>query len=249
MPSLKPDIRVVSDREEMERAGAGELARLARKAGPHRTFAVALSGGTTPRGVYARLAQQPYRDLIPWPALHWFWGDERHVPPDHADSNYRMVRETLLSKAPIPPGNVHRIDSEDTDAEAAARAYEAALRSFFRLKEGQWPRFDLVLLGLGADGHVASLFPGSAALRETGRLVTASWIDSLKARRITVTPPAIQNAAAILVLVSGEEKAPALQRALAAEGSVDDCPARLLMEARGSVVFIADGPAARLLRP
>jgi len=248
MPSQKADLRVVSNLDELERAGAGEVARLARKAGPKQPFALALSGGRTPRGVYARLTQDPYRTLVPWPSLHLFWGDERHVPPDHPDSNYRMVRESLLARVPVPAGNVHRIAAENPDADAAAIEYEATLRSFFRLKEGQAPRFDLVLLGLGADGHVASLFPGSEALRETARLVAAPWIESLKAPRITLTPPVIQRAAAVLVLVSGEEKARALERALAPEGSVDECPARLLTEAQGHVVFIADRPAAALVR-
>src|SRR5439155_129933 len=110
--------------------------------GPKRPFAVALSGGTTPRGVYARLAQAPYRDLVPWASLHFFWGDERHVPPNHPDSNFRMARETLLSKVPVPPANVHRILAESPDAAAAASAYEATLRSHFRPREGQTPRFD-----------------------------------------------------------------------------------------------------------
>src|SRR5262249_38983626 len=139
MPVTKPELRVVSDLEEMERAGAGEFARLARQAGPKRPFSVALSGGTTPRGVYARLAQEPYRNLIPWPSLNVFWGDERHVPPDHEDSNYRMARESLLSRVPLLPGNVHRIPAEDPDPGAAARAYETTLSTFFNLKEGQAP--------------------------------------------------------------------------------------------------------------
>ena len=157
MPSPKPELRVVSDLEELERAGAGEFARLARASGPRRPFSVALSGGTTPRGAYTRLTQDPYRSLVPWPSLQFFWGDERHVPPDHPDSNYRMALETLLSKVPVPPGNVHRIPAESPDAAAAASAYESTLKSYFGLKEGQAPRFDLILLGLGADGHVASL--------------------------------------------------------------------------------------------
>ena len=249
MPSKKAELRVVSNLEELERAGAGEVARLARKAGPKRSFALALSGGRTPRGLYTRLTGDPYRALVPWASLHLFWGDERHVPPDHPDSNYRMVQETLLARAPVPPGNVHRIPAENPDAAEAARGYEGILRAFFRLKEGQVPRFDLVLLGLGADGHVASLFPGSEALRETGRLVAAPWIESLKTHRITLTPPVIQSAAAVLVLASGEEKAEALKRALSPEGRVEECPARLLNEARGHVVFIADRPAAGQVRP
>jgi len=180
--------------------------------------------------------------------LQFFWSDERHVPPDHPDSNYRMALETLLSKVPVPPGNVHRIPAESPDAAAAASAYESTLKSYFGLKEGQAPRFDLILLGLGADGHVASLFPGSEALREPRRLVTAPWVEPMRARRITLTPPVIRNAASVMVLVSGDAKAEALRRALAPEGSLDECPARLLQEARGRVVVIADRGAAHLVR-
>ena len=245
MTSSKPELRVVADLEELERAGAGEFARLARQAKPQRPFSVALSGGTTPRGVYTRLTQDLYRDLVPWPSLHFFWGDERHVPPDHPDSNYRMAWETLLSKVPVPTANVNRIPSENPDAAAAAGAYETTLKTHFRLKDGQAPRFDLLLLGLGADGHLASLFPRSEALRETTRLVTAPWVDPLQVRRITITPPVVRSATTLLVLVGGEEKAEALRRALAPEGGVDECPARLLLESRGRVVVIADRAAAR----
>src|SRR5262245_55224584 len=244
MPSRKPELRVVADLEELGRAGAGEVARLARKAASKRYFAVALAGGRTPRGSYLRLAEEPYHRLVPWQSLHGFWGDERHVPPDHPDSNFLMARETLLSEAPVPARNVHRMPAENPDADSAARDYETMLRAFFRLREGQVPRFDLVLLGLGADGHVASLFPGSEGLRETRRLVVASLAELPKAQRITVTPPVIREAANVLVLVSGEEKAGALDGALAPEGSVEECPARLLRESQGSVVFIADRAAA-----
>src|SRR5439155_979369 len=134
--------------------------------------------------------------------------------PDHPDSNYRMALETLLSKVPVPPGNVRRIPAESPDAAAAASAYESTLKSYFGLKEGQAPRFDLILLGLGADGHVASLFPGSEALREPRRLVTAPWVEPVRARRITLTPPVIRNAASVMVLVSGDANAEALRRDL-----------------------------------
>ncbi len=244
MPAATPELRTVRDLEELERAAAGEFARLARQAGPKRPFAVALSGGRTPGGMYARLAQDPYRNLVPWPAIHLFWGDERHVPPGHPDSNFRMANERLLSRVALPQANVHRIPAETPDAAAAASEYEATLRSFFRLKEGEMPRFDLILLGLGADGHVASLFPGSEALRERARLVAAPWVEPLQARRITLTPPVIENASEITVLVSGEEKAGALRQALSGAGAVDDCPALLLREARGRVIFIADRAAA-----
>jgi len=248
MPTSKPDLRVVADLEELGRAGAGEIARQARQAGPQRPFSLALSGGQTPRGVYTRLAEPPYLTLVPWKFVHLFWGDERHVPPDHADSNYRMVRETLLAKAPIPPGNVHRVPAEDADAAAAARTYEETLRVFFKLKEGRTPRFDLILLGLGADGHIASLFPGDETLHDSARLVAAARASTPGAERITLTSRTIANASSIVVLVAGDAKAEALRRALAPEGRVDDCPARLLLEARGRSIVIADRSAARLVR-
>jgi len=244
MPTFTPDLRIVSDLEELERAAAGEVARLARQAGPKQSFAVALSGGTTPKGMYARLAQDPYRGLVPWPALQVFWGDERHVPPDHPDSNYRMASETLLSKVPVPAANVHRIRAENPDAVAAAKEYAASLRAFFRLRDGETPRFHLVLLGVGADGHVASLFPGSEALRERADLVAAPWVESLGVRRITLTPPALTNAACILLLACGGAKQAAIRQVLSGDGTVETCPALLLREARGRVVIIADRAAA-----
>jgi 6-phosphogluconolactonase len=160
-----------------------------------------------------------------------------------------MALDTLLSKVPVPRANVHRIAADLPDAAAAAAAYEAALKSYFHLQEGQAPRFDLVLLGLGADGHVASLFPGSEALRDTSRLVAAPWIESLRARRITITPLVIRKAANVLVLVAGAAKTAALARTLAPEGSLDDCPARLILEAPGRVVVIADRAASPSVRP
>ncbi len=131
-------------------------------------FAVALSGGSTPRALYRDLAEPPYRDAFPWSRAHWFWGDERFVPPDDALSNYRMVREALLSRAPIPAANIHPVPTEGLDPEAAASAYERELKSFYgaeRLDPAR-PLFDVTLLGLGEDGHTASLFPGTAVLAE-----------------------------------------------------------------------------------
>src|SRR5262249_54744972 len=130
MPPAKPDVRVVSDLDELERAGAGEIARPLRRARRRRPFARALAGGGTPAGMYARLTREPYRALMPWPSLHLFFGDERHVPPESPDSNYRMVQESLVSKSPLPAQNVHRIAADNPDAEAAARDYETVLRSF-----------------------------------------------------------------------------------------------------------------------
>lgn len=186
--------------------------------------AVALSGGATPRALYRLLADPtaPFRRQIPWSAVHLFWGDERHVPPDHPDSNYRMVREALLRSISIPEVNVHRVAAELSDAAKAAALYEAELRSFFRAGGGSVPRFDLVLLGLGEDAHTASLFPGSEALLERERLVVAPFVAAQSGYRISLTPPVLNAAAQLVFLVSGAAKAPALRAVL--EGPRD--PAR-----------------------
>lgn len=241
------EVRVLADADQVARAAAAEFARLAREAaGARQRFAVALAGGSTPRAMYALLAdpRQEWRSRIPWEAVHFFWGDERHVPPDHPDSNYRMARETLLERVPIPPRNVHRIAAEDPDAEAAAGRYERELREFFALALGAPPSFDLVLLGLGADGHTASLFPGSEALSEERRLVVAPWIGSLGARRITLTPRALGGAAAVVFLVCGASKAAALRDALEGELRPGLLPAQRIRPRTGEPLWLVDAEAA-----
>jgi 6-phosphogluconolactonase len=170
------------------------------------SFTVALSGGSTPRSLYEVLAdpEEPFRELVPWPNIHFFWSDERHVPPDHPDSNYRMAYEAMLSHAPVPENNVHRIHSENPDANAAAQAYEETLKE---VTKAIVPQLDLILLGLGNDGHTASIFPGSQVLHEAQRLVAAPWVEQLKTYRITMTLPLINNGTSVLFLVSGIEKA------------------------------------------
>src|SRR5262249_2394823 len=153
----------------------------------------------TPRALYELLAGPEAAALGPpaaWDRIHFFWGDERYVPPDHADSNYRMTREALLSRVPVPGENVHPIPTHHADPAEAAAACEATLRSAFGVPQG-WPRFDLVLLGLGPDAHTASLFPHTAALREIGSLVTANWVPKFKSYRITLTYPTLNDAACI----------------------------------------------------
>jgi len=212
-------------------------------------FAVVLSGGTTPERLYQVLAGRPeFRNRLPWDRTHFFWGDERHVPPDHPDSNFRLANQALLSKLKLPPGNVHRIRAEVSDATEAARAYEGELRGFFDLPVGQVPRFDLVLLGMGADGHTASLFPGTAAIHERSRLVIAYLVPKLGSYRITLTPPVLQNAAHALVLVSGPGKADAVAEVLEGPLDPDRLPAQLLRSARGSVIWLLDRAAAAKLR-
>jgi 6-phosphogluconolactonase len=241
------ELRVVEDLAALHRAGAEEVARAAVAAVAARgRFAIALTGGTTPRGLYALLAEDPpLRGAILWEQVDVFFGDERCVPPDHPESNHRMANEALLSRVPLPPGNVRRMEGEREPAEAAAR-YEAALRE--RFGEGL-PRLDLVLLGLGADGHVASLFPGTAALAERERLAVANHVPRLDSWRITLTLPVLNAAAEVLFLVAGEQKSWAVAEVFDPDADVEDVPARLVQPASGELRWLVDRAAAARLAP
>jgi 6-phosphogluconolactonase len=222
--------------------------------------AVALAGGATPRALYRLLCDPaaPFRDRIAWETLHFFWGDERHVPPDHPDSNYRMAREAMLDHVPVPAAHVHRIASEEPDAARAAARYERELIDVFHLaadREGaasaaelDWPRFDLVLLGLGEDGHTASLFPGSPVLAESRHLVAAVWVESHQSWRITLTPPVLDHAAAVIFLVSGAAKAAALAAVLEGEPRPALLPAQAVTPVDGRLLWLVDEEAAAQLR-
>jgi len=204
-------VAILADPEALARRVAEWLLALA--TAKNGVFAVALSGGSTPKRLYERLAGPPYRDAFPWPRTHWFWGDERFVPRDDAESNYRMVREALLSRVPIPADNIHAIPTEGLGPEAAASAYERALKAFYgaeRLDPAR-PLFDVTLLGLGPDGHTASLFPGSAVLAERRRWV-AAVVDAKSEARITLTYPVLESSRHTAFLVVGEEKRAILGR-------------------------------------
>lgn len=216
------------------------------------TFVVALSGGTTPRTLYARLAAPPYASAVPWPLVQVLWGDERCVPPDHAASNYRMAREALLDHVPIPAANVHRIRGED-DPVTAARAYEQELRSLLGTPQGPprdspEARIDLVLLGLGDDGHTASLFPGAPRVPDGEPWVIAHRTPAAPAWRVTLTPVIINAAAEILFLVSGAGKAAIVQRVLEGPQRPDELPAQSIAPAHGRVHWLLDAAAARDLK-
>jgi 6-phosphogluconolactonase len=240
------EVRVFADVEELMHAAADEVVRRAEEAvREHGRFTWALSGGSTPRDLYRLLASPPHRDRMPWSAVHVFWGDERHVPPDHPDSNFRMAREAMLDAVPLPAANVHRIGAEEPDAAVAANAYETELRAFF--PEG-WPHFDLILLGLGKDAHTASLFPGGAAVRERerlDRLVMAPWVESQQTFRITLTPPVLNDARLCMFLVSGEDKAEALHAVLEGARDPERYPAQIV---EGRCLWMVDRAAARLLK-
>lgn len=245
------DLRRFAEGEDLARAAAEEFTRRAEAAvRDHARFSVALSGGSTPRRLYRLLADpaQPFRDRIDWSATHVFWGDERHVPPDHPDSNYRMAREALLDLVPVPAENIHRMRGEEADAAHAASLYEAELRAFFADSSAMPPRFDLVLLGLGTDAHTASLFPGSEAVRERERWVLAPWVERLASRRITLTPAVFDRAAAVIFLVQGEDKADALRAVLEGGRDPDRYPAQVVRPESGELLWLIDDAAANRLR-
>jgi 6-phosphogluconolactonase len=239
------EVRVFDTIPELMRAAAEEVVRGAEEAvREHGFFAWALSGGSTPRDLYSLLASPPYRDRLPWSSIHVFWGDERHVPPGDPDSNFRMAREAMLDAVPLPPQNVHRIRAEEPDAEAAAKAYETELREFFHLSPGEWPRFDLILLGLGKDAHTASLFPGGEAVHESERLVVAPWVAAQNTFRITLTPPVLNRARLVAFLAVGDDKAEPLRAVLEGARDPERYPAQIV---EGNRLWLVDRAAARLL--
>jgi len=246
----KTDVHISANSEELARFAAEQFVRLAIEAQRERgLFTVALAGGSTPKTLYVLLAseQESYRAQLDFGMIHFFWGDERHVPPDHPDSNYRMASEAMLSKVPVPLENVHRIKSEMADAEEAARDYEQVLEKFFKLENGQLPRFDLVVLGMGSDGHTASIFPDSDVINEKRRLVVAPWVEKLRSYRITLTPPVLNKAASTIVLVSGAKKAEILHKVLEGEYRPEFFPAQLISPSEGGLLWLADREAAQLL--
>jgi 6-phosphogluconolactonase len=245
-------LTVADDEVELASRAAERVVQLiAAAADAHGRAIVSLTGGTTPRRLYSTLAdaRQPWRDRIPWSRVHLFWGDERHVPPDHSDSNYGMARVALLDHVPVPADHVHRMRGELTDAQDAAADYERALNrvaSAFRRKN----LFDLMLLGVGEDAHIASIFPGSELLDTrvdrpaARRRVAAIWARRLEAWRITLTPETILDSRAIVVLVAGADKADAVRAALHEPFDAHKYPAQLLRSAGDRVEWFVDRAAA-----
>lgn len=242
------DARVFADTHALFDAGADAVAKAAATAIAARArFAMALSGGTTPRQLFERLASPPWRDRIDWPRVHLFWGDERCVSPTHADSNYRMAREALLDHVPVPAAQVHRMRGEDVPDSAAVN-YEAELRATLDAGAPGGPGvFDLVLLGLGADGHTASLFPGMPSGRVITRWVVAEHVDPARGWRLTLTPPIINAARSVLFLVAGDDKAPALAAVLEGPAQPSVLPAQAVASGGSQVTWLVDQAAARLL--
>ena len=211
-------------------------------------FHVALAGGKTPQGVYRLLASDGFREQVDWSRVHLFWSDERTVTPDHAESNFGMAQRELLSRIPIPAENVHRMEAERPDLERAAQDYEAILQRYLPTDARGFPRFHLILLGMGPDGHTASLFPDSEFSSETSRWVEAPLVKHLRGRRMTLTLPVLNAAFHILFLVTGAEKAETLR--LVAEGvGRPPLPAQMVQPLEGERLFLVEAAAAQLIAP
>jgi len=244
---MRADLAVLPSAAALADAAAGRFVAAAGDAiATHGQFIVALSGASTPRDTYLRLGTKALVSRVMWSRVQVLWGDERCVPPDHVESNYRMARETLLDRVPVPAANVHRIHGED-DPATAAEVYEATLRALLRTPAGA--RIDLVLLGLGEDGHTASLFPGSAVVHEQTRWVMAARASAASMWRITLTPAVINAAAEVLFLVSGGAKAGIVRRVIEGPRRPQELPAQAIAPSNGRVRWCVDSAAAAELTP
>jgi 6-phosphogluconolactonase len=235
------DIVLCRDLVELSRQSAEQFSQLADQSiEASGRMTVAFSGGSTPKHLYSLLASPDYKNRIPWNNVELFWGDERCVPPDHPESNFRMAQEALLSRIQIPAGNIHRMRGEG-QPQAAAAEYEKELQKFFDLNSRTLPRFDLILLGIGEDGHTASLFPGSNALNETQRLVIAPFVGKLNSYRLTLTLRVLNNAANVWFLVAGASKADAVKQVFS---SSSDLPAAKVQPVNGKFTWFITPDAA-----
>lgn len=242
----QPNIEVAADAEDLAHRAADLFIWTAREAIEARgRFYAALSGGHTPKRSFEVLAANPAARALPWEKMDLFWVDERYVPTDSPDSNYRLVAETLLKKVPIPPDNVHRIPTECEDIQAAARAYEETIRDVFALRGRQAPQFDLIVLGMGADGHTGSLLPNSYAPFDTDDLACVVYVKGATLNRITLTHPVMQAARHLAVLVSGDGKAQTLKKVLRSEPDEVRYPIHVLWPVLDKVLWLVDRDAAQ----
>ncbi len=239
---IEPKIRVYPTPDDVAAEGARAFVEAAAEAQRLRgTFSVALSGGSTPKAMFKLLAEEPFKSQVNWERVKIFFGDERCVPPDHADSNYRMAHETLLSKVPIPPDNVYRMEGE-CKPEAAATDYGRMLKESF----GEDGGIDLIYLGMGDDGHTASLFPGTAALKETTHRCVANYVEKMKTWRITLSAPFINRAGQVIIMVVGAGKAKRVAEVLEGPREPDRLPIQMIQPVSGNLVWLMDVPAAAM---
>ncbi len=247
---LQVTYRVYPDPDALARAAAEHFTeRVAQSVAKRGRARIAVSGGSTPKATFALLAQEPYSASIPWDKIDLFFVDERTVGPDDPESNYRMAREELLSKVPLAPEHVHRMEGELDPEEAAAR-YESLIRREFRLEGAEAPRFDMVWLGIGDDGHTASLFPHTEGVHERGRIAFANHVPQKDTWRITLSAPVINEALDVVFLIAGEGKAAPLERVLYGEPDPEETPSQLIQPSSGSLTFLLDeAAAAKLPKP
>jgi 6-phosphogluconolactonase len=246
---LRIEYFVEPDAAALARRAAQHFVEVAARAASVRGRArIAISGGSTPKAAFQLLADanQPFRASMPWDKLDLYWADERCVPPDHPDSNYRMTREAMLDQVPLAPARVHRMEGELEPGVAASR-YESELRTGFRLEGAEIPRFDLIALGMGPDGHTASLFPHTAALHEMSRLAVANHVQNKDAWRITLTGPVLNQGASVFFLIAGADKAQILKEVLLGPRDPERLPSQLIAPAGGILTLLLDKAAAALL--
>ena len=250
MPSqLKIEYMVEPDAQALARRAAEHFVQVAEDAAAKRGRArISLSGGSTPKAAFQLLADpgQPWLKRMPWEKLDIYWVDERTVPPDHPDSNYRMTREAMLDHVPIKPEQVHRMEGE-LEPEVAAARYESLLRNTFRLEGAETPRFDLIALGMGDDGHTASIFPHTEAIHELGRLVTANQVPQKDTWRITLTWPVINQGSSVFFLIGGKNKAELVKEVFTGPRDQERLPSQLIWPSSGILTLILDKDAAALL--
>jgi 6-phosphogluconolactonase len=246
MASVTPDVRIFEDLDALSNAAAVSVIEASAQAVRDRgRFLLCLSGGNTPLKSYELLAQTPYRDQVDWPHLHAFWGDERCVPPEDLENNYRQARDVLLGHVPTPTANIHRIRSELEPA-AAAADYTLLLKQYAE-PPLEWPRFDLVLLGMGDDGHTASLFPGSAPGAEGAVIAVMGHYQDRPVWRVTLTPAVFDSARQVAFLISGRSKSSALAKVLHGEYQPEDLPAQRIRPTDGLLIWLVDQDAASLI--
>jgi 6-phosphogluconolactonase len=247
--NVNREVRILPDVNAIARRAAEKIVEAAATAVKERgVFTISLAGGSTPKTLYNLLATDPvFKSQMPWDKTQFFFGDERHVPPDDSESNFRMANESMLSKVPLKAEQVSRIKAEYEDSEKAALEYEQALRSWFKLSSGQLPRFDVLLLGMGDEGHTLSLFPGTKALHDNGRLVMSNWIGKFFTQRITITAPVASNSALAIFMVTKADKALALKGVLEGPYEPEQLPSQSIQPTNGKLLWLVDTTAASKL--
>jgi 6-phosphogluconolactonase len=249
--AMRPVLREFADAEQFSQAAAEALVQVAATTtAAQGRFTWVLTGGHTPKRLYELLANAPFKDRVPWDKVEFFWGDERAVPPEHAESNFRLAREALLNKLRLKEEQIHRMPAERDDLENAAWDYQIEIaRVFGTDPEGKPPSFDLILLGMGADGHTASLFPHTEAVKEETRWVTSNYVPKLDRFRLTFTARLLNRAARVWFLVAGDNKADALAQVLEGPSDPVRLPAQLVQPQAGELIWFIDAAAAGKLAP